>query len=549
MIFDEPKEILRFAQNDERVLKLIFSIFAVAARGLCLRRISMIAAPARWLSRVFVSFVIAAAFARSALAMGEERFGPVGKNISRSSDWPKGVEDMLRDPSRVYSQWVNGNEAVYFDGNVDAINRLLDLYSHVDVNPHVVVIRPGKGTAKSFQGKETSYAVEFQAPSGIYLHFIRELAKTGLYTTAPLLIIQVDEKLADHLGDLKLPANVSVRAATFRIDDALAQIDAADRSLRWHAISLLGGAGDSSPAVLEKLNRAAGDADESINKTAKAALEQIERANQAEAVALRQKVAAFVKDHSQSEIPLDATGLLDALRAADAEYAKGFTARGTLVRPAPAGRSMLMNWTVTMGDDKTVIEERAVEDDDHPPKEGRFQTTIYTSPKTMANVNKERLWIDGKLQEAKAYASFEPVGVGYDIFLGRMFWPLGRGFSRRLERIATLKPSPDGMLDVFAESGKQSLGLRWHLKIDPSAGYLVRSARGFKADEAEPSYATSNLGMMSATGRFLPHTAQLSEGASSDPVSISVIALSNKPDLDLIQRTEKMLSQLPHIGQ
>lgn len=40
--------------------------------------------------------------AKPAFVMGQERFGPAGEHISRSSDLPKGVEDVLRHPSCVY---------------------------------------------------------------------------------------------------------------------------------------------------------------------------------------------------------------------------------------------------------------------------------------------------------------------------------------------------------------------------------------------------------------------------------------------------------------
>ena len=57
--------------------------------------------------------------------------------------------------------------------------------------------------------------------------------------------------------------------------------------------------------------------------------------------------------------------LLQALRDEDAEYAKGFTARGTLVESTSSGRDKLVTWTITMGDGKLVLEQRDVEDAEH----------------------------------------------------------------------------------------------------------------------------------------------------------------------------------------
>ena len=81
--------------------------------------------------------------------MGQESFGPAGEQISRSPDWPKGIEDVLRHRSRVYWYDVNGSEVAYYDGDVNTVNELLDLYSHSDLAKHPVVIRPGRPSAVS----------------------------------------------------------------------------------------------------------------------------------------------------------------------------------------------------------------------------------------------------------------------------------------------------------------------------------------------------------------------------------------------------------------
>ncbi|MBN1853955.1 MAG: hypothetical protein JW829_14585, partial [Pirellulales bacterium] len=136
----------------------------------------------RWVSAGVFYLILAAIPCPPLWGMGEESFGPAGEHISRSGDWPKGVEAVLRHPSRVYWNWVNGNEHAYYDGDITAINELVDLFSQVDIKVRHVVVRPGRPSARSFHGKLTPYTVEFELPSGIYLHHIHELAATGLYS-------------------------------------------------------------------------------------------------------------------------------------------------------------------------------------------------------------------------------------------------------------------------------------------------------------------------------------------------------------------------------
>ena len=128
-----------------------------------------------------VALIMATLSAQPASAAGMENFGPAGEHIGRSGDWPKGVEDVLRHPSRVYWNWVNGNENAYYDGDIETVNELLKLFAKVDLTSHHVVIRSGRPSARSFHGKITPYAVQFELPGGIYLGHIRRHASTGLY--------------------------------------------------------------------------------------------------------------------------------------------------------------------------------------------------------------------------------------------------------------------------------------------------------------------------------------------------------------------------------
>jgi hypothetical protein len=473
--------------------------------------------------------------------MGQESFGPAGEHISRTSDWPKGIEDVLRHPSRVYWNWVNGNEHAYYDGDTDTVNELIDLFAKTDLICHHVIIRPGRPSARSFHGKLTPYTVEFHIPSGIYLHHVRQYAETGLYPMIPWLILHVDNRLAEHLGELKVPSNVTLRGFTHRVEDALAQLDAHDRSMSSRAISVLGDAGDASPPIVEALTQASEDEDEYIRNAAQRAVKQIERANDPEARALRQRIAAFVDNHPQRLRIPKPKELLDTLRRIDAEYAKGFTAIGTMIQPSLSGRGRLVAWTITMGKDRLVLQQRAVEDAHHAPVEGRCENTIFIGPEFMATIQRERIWAEGRLEHTAPHSSFEKPGSTYDLLVGRVLWPLGRGFSRRIDRVIEIAAAADGTLLVTAEGDRTGIKWRWELRIRPDEEFLVRSAKAFRRDQPDPSYIISNAGLMTASDRCVNHTAAWIAGPWAHPISMSVASVSAEPDLDLIRRTEDWL--------
>jgi hypothetical protein len=499
-------------------------------------------ASCRWVSCTLVCLLVVGVPTEPAAGMGIEAFGPAGEHVGRSPDWERGVEEVLRHPARAYWYDVNGSEAAYYDGDLQAVNELLELYSQADLAEHPVVIRPGRPSAKSFHGKLTPYVVEFNVPGGIAASFLRGRAATGLYRTTPRLIVHVDAELAERLGELKIPANVKLYELTARVEDALPHANDADSGLRHRAIVVLGEAADESPASVEAMQLAAEDENKSIRAAGEAALAELAAAREPDQQTLRQKLREYIQSHPQYARTPSPEELLTALRAADADYQQGFTARGTLVESSLAGDGRLIAWTVTMGDERLVIEQRQVEDDDHPRDQGRCAYTLYVGPTRMAALHGYRVWTNGKLIDANPHATFEPKGSTYDLLIGRLLLPLGRGYSGRIEAISSVAMQPDGMLKVTAENKKGSHIGRWELLIDPAADYLVRSAKAYRRDDSEPRYVVENAGVLTGGGRSAAHTARwIEEGGS--PVSIAVTSVSSKGDEELIRRTEERLDE------
>ena len=196
-----------------------------------------------------------------------------------------------------------------------------------------------------------------------------------------------------------------------------------------------------------------------------------------------------------------------------------------------------------MGDGRMVIRQRVVENEDRPPKPGRLEDTIYVGQDQMAVISRDRILVDGKLIETKPHAMVEPVGTTYDVLIGRVLWPLGRRFSHRIDQITEVSEEADGTLAI--EIDRDQGELRWEMRIDPQADYLVRSAKAYRRDHVRPSYIVESAGVFASENRYIAHTARWTEGPSAHPFSISVTSVSAGTDQALIDQTEKLLEETP----
>ncbi|MBI4578721.1 MAG: HEAT repeat domain-containing protein, partial [Planctomycetes bacterium] len=354
--------------------------------------------------------------AGSAHGLGQEEFGP-SDQVSSSSDWPVGVREVLVHPSRVYSFWVNGNEQAYFEGDLDAINEVIDLYSKIRMKDHDLIVLPGTGEARSFSGQTVYYMLGFEVPSGIYLHHAMEKAKTGLYTLTPRLTLKTDSDLAKDLDRIRIPGNITLKALPYEPADCIRTLKSSDRYdqslaarrlgeigppaveavgdliealddtyeyVRANAAWALGQIGRRDDTVIGALEKAAKDENDSVRKNAAEALSILESPADPADLALRQQVADFLKQHPQnapttrpastSEVPAiapaqtrptlkpgelpTAADLLAKLRRFDDLYRGGFTASGTHSAPSSSGYPVTTKWLLTMGDGRLVLVQR-----------------------------------------------------------------------------------------------------------------------------------------------------------------------------------------------
>jgi hypothetical protein len=160
--------------------------------------------------RIILLFFSTFVFTTTGYGLATEQIGPDKSNrfpTVAQPGWPKGLIELLRHPSRVYSIWVNGNENFHFKATPEEINELLSLFSKTRLRDHEVLIKPGTNTVKSFRGDSFDYNVSLQILSGIALAFSRDKERTD--THEPRLTIYAGEGTS-LLKRLKLPANTTV---------------------------------------------------------------------------------------------------------------------------------------------------------------------------------------------------------------------------------------------------------------------------------------------------------------------------------------------------
>jgi hypothetical protein len=100
------------------------------------------------------------------LALGEETFG--NAPLVKQPDWVDGVIDVVNLKSRVYSQWVNGNENFFYRGDARALNEALRMFTAVKDQGRQLILLPGPGKTHSFERKPIAFDWQFHVPSGIY---------------------------------------------------------------------------------------------------------------------------------------------------------------------------------------------------------------------------------------------------------------------------------------------------------------------------------------------------------------------------------------------
>jgi hypothetical protein len=88
--------------------------------------------------------------------------------MSDKADWADGVLEVVNLQSRVYSQWVNGNENFFYRGDARALNEAIKQFAAVKDDGRRLILLPGTGRTHSFESKPVAFDWQLHVPSGIY---------------------------------------------------------------------------------------------------------------------------------------------------------------------------------------------------------------------------------------------------------------------------------------------------------------------------------------------------------------------------------------------
>jgi hypothetical protein len=143
--------------------------------------------------------------------LATEQIGPdpPGRPTFEQPDWPRGLVDLARLQTRVYSRWVNGDERFFFQADIQGVNEILSLFSRVRIEEHDLLFGTGEGRLQTFRGLPIEYNVELHVPGGISLAFNTRVGQQ--VQSEPELILLVGSN-PELLGRLSIPANTRVQA-------------------------------------------------------------------------------------------------------------------------------------------------------------------------------------------------------------------------------------------------------------------------------------------------------------------------------------------------
>ena len=100
----------------------------------------------------------------TAFALGFEMFGnaPVGKQ----GNWPERVVDVVNLKTRVYAYIGDGQHIYFFRGGAPNVNEALRKFDAVRADARRLILLPGTGKTKSFDGKPVPFDWQVHLPGG-----------------------------------------------------------------------------------------------------------------------------------------------------------------------------------------------------------------------------------------------------------------------------------------------------------------------------------------------------------------------------------------------
>lgn len=221
-------------------------------------------------------FLVAAtaivSLAPRAFGLGDETIGSEPLNEANYAEW-KGIMPVINDKSRVYSNWVNGNEHFFFQGTTKELNAALAEFAKIEVKTHEVLLRPGPGITTTFGHKEVPHNWELHLMGGISKHVLTLDKGEEVWNKDPRLTIYVGGDI--DLSKLEVPKGVTLfdtKALGKRVAAGMAA--SKDKTVRGWGCGQLTSLDHFSDVNLQAVAKMLDDADSWVRLNAASSLPQ-----------------------------------------------------------------------------------------------------------------------------------------------------------------------------------------------------------------------------------------------------------------------------------
>jgi hypothetical protein len=161
----------------------------------------------RYFLILMAAAVVIGGLAPRAFGLGEETIGNEPLPEANYAEW-KGIMPVINDKSRVYSNWVNGNEHFFYKGTTKELNAALAEFAQIEVKTHEVLLRPGSGKTQTFGRKEIPYDWELHVHGGISKHLLTLDKGDVVWNKDPRLTIYIGGDV--DLSKLEIPKGVTL---------------------------------------------------------------------------------------------------------------------------------------------------------------------------------------------------------------------------------------------------------------------------------------------------------------------------------------------------
>jgi len=148
--------------------------------------------------------------AQRAWALGLETKGNEPLSERNYLQWP-GIMPLVNDKVRVYANWFNGNERLFYKGTTKDLNAALAHFAKIEVKNHIVVLKPAPGVVRSFDRTEIPYNWDLHLMGGLARRVATDDPEDLERQRDPVLTVYVGGDI--ELDKIEAPKGVTLRSA------------------------------------------------------------------------------------------------------------------------------------------------------------------------------------------------------------------------------------------------------------------------------------------------------------------------------------------------